>query len=201
MKNLFFAIQVLALTLHSNVWDAFVLSLDTVATLGSIPLPDDTGAEIVKVLLLVLGAGTLGYALITTTEFFVAGHVTGLLDARKRQQMVDGISQHYLVCGYGRVGRQVVRDLRAAGASYVVIDRNAQSLERAEAVGVPWLQGDASDEELFYSSFHEMIELVRARGTRLDDDSLHESALILPPPDLTLPEAEAQFTGEGLLPD
>jgi len=60
---------------------------------------------------------------------------------------------------------------------------------------------EASDEELFYSSYREMIELVRSRGTRLDDDALHESALILPPPDLTLPEAEAQFTGEGLLPD
>ena len=60
---------------------------------------------------------------------------------------------------------------------------------------------EASDEELFYSSFREMIELVRSRGTLLDDDALHESALILPPPDLTLREAEEQFTGEGLLPD
>ena len=60
---------------------------------------------------------------------------------------------------------------------------------------------EASDEELFYSSYREMIELVRSRGTRLDDDALHESALILPPADLTLPEAEEQFTGEGLLPD
>jgi hypothetical protein len=60
---------------------------------------------------------------------------------------------------------------------------------------------EASDEELFYSSFRELIELVRSRGTPLGDDDLHESALILPPADLTLPEAEEQFTGEGLLPD
>ena len=60
---------------------------------------------------------------------------------------------------------------------------------------------EASDEELFYSSFREMIELVRSRGKPLGEDDLHESALILPPPDLTLPEAEEQFTGEGLLPD
>jgi hypothetical protein len=60
---------------------------------------------------------------------------------------------------------------------------------------------EASDEELFYSSYREMIELVRSRGTPLGDDDLNESALILPPADLTLAEAEEQFTGEGLLPD
>jgi hypothetical protein len=60
---------------------------------------------------------------------------------------------------------------------------------------------EASDEELFYSSFRGMLELVRSRGTPLGGDDLHESALILPPPDLTLPEAEETFTGDGLLPD
>jgi hypothetical protein len=60
---------------------------------------------------------------------------------------------------------------------------------------------DASDEELFNSSFRELIELVRSRGTPLGEDDLHESTLILPPPDLTLSEAGEQFTGDGLLPD
>jgi len=60
---------------------------------------------------------------------------------------------------------------------------------------------EASDEELFYSSFRELIELVRSRGKPLAGDDLHESALILPPADLTLAEAGQQFTGDGLLPD
>jgi len=60
---------------------------------------------------------------------------------------------------------------------------------------------EASDAELFYSLFNEMLELVRERGRPVDADHLGESAIILPPPDLTLPEAEQEFTGEGLLPD
>jgi voltage-gated potassium channel len=156
------------LTEDTSAWDGFTWTLDTIATVGSVPAPATTGGQIVKAVLIVLGVGTLYYALVSATEFFVAGHVTGLLDARKRQQLVDGISQHYLVCGYGRVGRQVVRDLRAAGASYVVIDRNAQSLERAEAVGVPWLQGDASDEELLLRAG---IERARALIACVDSDA------------------------------
>ena len=60
---------------------------------------------------------------------------------------------------------------------------------------------ESNDEARFAAAYSELIELVRSRGTPLGDDDLHESALILPPPDLTLAEAEEQFTGEGLLPD
>ena len=156
------------LTEDTSTWDGFTWTLDTIATVGSVPAPSSTGGQVVKAVLIVLGVGTLYYALVSATEFFVAGHVTGLLDVRRRQRMVDGISEHYLVCGFGRVGRQVARDLRAAGATYVVIDRNPQSLERAAAAGVPWLQGDAADEELLLRAG---IERARALIACVDSDA------------------------------
>jgi voltage-gated potassium channel len=137
-----------ATTEGTSLWGGFVWALDTIATVGSIPSPQTTGGQILKVLLIMLGVGTLLYGLVAVTEFFVAGELTGLLDERRRQRMVDALSDHYLVCGFGRVGRQVVRDLRAAGAKYVVIDRNVDSLERAGAAGIPYIEGEASDEEL-----------------------------------------------------
>ena len=60
---------------------------------------------------------------------------------------------------------------------------------------------EASDAELFSDTFKAMLDLVRDKGTPLADDDLSESTVILPPPDLTLVEAEEEFTGEGLLPD
>lgn len=59
---------------------------------------------------------------------------------------------------------------------------------------------DAGDEDQFHSTFEEMLALVRDKGTPLADDDLQESALILPPPDLTIVEARREFSGEGLLP-
>src|ERR1700737_2743196 len=59
---------------------AFVWALDTVSTVGSIRAPDDTGGQVVFVILIVLGVGTLFYSLVTVTEFFVAGHLGGLLE-------------------------------------------------------------------------------------------------------------------------
>src|SRR4249919_636171 len=156
------------LTEDTSAWGGFTWTLDTIATVGSVPGPSSIGGQVVKAVLIVLGVGTLYYALVSATEFFVAGHVTGLLDVRRRERMVDGISEHYLVCGFGRVGRQVARDLQAAGATYVVIDRNPQSLERAVAAGVPWLQGDAADEELLLRAG---IERARALIACVDSDA------------------------------
>lgn len=60
---------------------------------------------------------------------------------------------------------------------------------------------DGGDEAAFQASFDELLRLVREHGTPVADDELVESALILPPPDLTFAEAGEQFTGEGLIPD
>jgi voltage-gated potassium channel len=151
----------------TSLWVGFVWTLDTIATVGSIPSPETTGGQVLKVLLIVFGVGTLFYALVALTEFFVAGHV-GLLDERRRQRMVDALSDHYLVCGFGRVGRQVVRDLRAAGAAYVVIDRNPESLEAAAATGTPYLEGEAADEQLLRQAG---IEWARALIACVDSDA------------------------------
>ena len=59
---------------------------------------------------------------------------------------------------------------------------------------------DAADEPGFHASFDELLALVRAAGTALEDDDLHPSDVILPPADLTFAEAGAEFTGEGLIP-
>lgn len=134
------------LTEGVNGWYAFRWTLDTVATVGSIPAADETGGQIVSVSLIVLGVGTLFYALVTVTEFFVAGHLGELLAARRTQKMIDSFSDHHIICGFGRVGRQVARDMRAARARYVVVDSNVENRELAQGVGVRFIEGDAADD-------------------------------------------------------
>jgi voltage-gated potassium channel len=156
------------LTTDANVWDGFVLSLDTVATVGSIPSPTSTAAEIVKALLIIFGVGTLFYALVTLAEFFVAGHLGDILAERRTQKEIDSLSNHYIICGFGRVGRQVARDLQVAGASYVVIDSNPESREIAAAVGVRFLEGPPSDDELLRAAG---IDRARAFIACMDSDA------------------------------
>jgi voltage-gated potassium channel len=156
------------ITTDEGPWDAFVLALDTVATVGSIPAPASTAAQIVKVLLIVFGVGTLFYALVTVAEFFVAGHLGEILVERRTQKEIDSLSDHYIICGFGRVGRQVARDLKVAGAAYVVVDSNPESRELTAAVGVRFLEGQPSDDELLRAAG---IDRARALIACMDSDA------------------------------
>ena len=60
---------------------------------------------------------------------------------------------------------------------------------------------EAGDENRFHELFDSMLQLVRDEGELLDDDELHGSDVILPPPDTSFDEAAAEFTGDGLIPD
>jgi voltage-gated potassium channel len=137
-----------ALTESTSIGFSFIWSLDTIATIGSIPEPQETGARIVKIALTVLGVGTLFYGLVTVTEFFVAGRLSGLLTERRTQRMIDSLSDHHLICGFGRVGRQAARDMRAARQAYVVIDENPGNREIAEELEAPFLAGRPSEDEI-----------------------------------------------------
>src|SRR5271165_6912273 len=135
----------LAVTESVGPWYAFRWALDTVSTVGGFPQPHTTAGQIVQVGLIVLGVGTLFYALATLVEFFVAGHLGDLLAARRMQRMIDSLTDHHIVCGFGRVGRQVARDLQAARAKYVVVDSNAENRNHAEGTERSFIEGDAAE--------------------------------------------------------
>jgi len=137
----------------TSVGFGFVWALDTVATVGSIPEPASSGGQILKIGLIVFGVGTLFYALVTVTEFLVAGHLSGLLEGRRTLRKIDSLRDHYVICGFGRVGRQAGRDLRTAGHPFVVLDINPeQTREHAEALGAPFIEGSPSDDEVLRSA-------------------------------------------------
>jgi voltage-gated potassium channel len=136
------------ITEGSSVLDSFVWALDTIATVGSVRSPGDADGEVVKIVLIVLGVGTLFYALVTVTEFFVAGHLSGLLYERRASRMIEQLSDHYLICGFGRVGRQAARDLQAAGVRFVVVDPNPDIREAVDELGVPLIEGPPSDDDV-----------------------------------------------------
>jgi voltage-gated potassium channel len=130
------------------VWRGFLFTLDTVATVGSNPDPSDLGGQITKVLLILVGVGTLFYALVTVTEFFVAGHLGEILEERRTLNAIEDLSGHHLICGFGRVGRQVARDLEAGGDDFVVLDELDENKDLAEQLGAPFLRGRPSDDEM-----------------------------------------------------
>jgi voltage-gated potassium channel len=159
---------VLSLAEDVSYWHGIVWSVDIVATIGSLPHPDTVIGELVEILLITLGLGTLFYLLVTFVELFVAGHMTGLLGVWKMERRIQELSGHYLICGFGRVGQQVARDFKEEGVPFVVIDDNADVREAMDEMGVLYLHGSASDDALLREAG---IERARAVIACVDSDA------------------------------
>lgn len=151
-----------------GTWDGFLRALDTIAAEGARNRPDTVGGEIVWVTLIILGVGTLLYALVTVVEVLVSGHLRTLLDERREQRAIDSLNGHVIICGYGRVGRQAARDLRAAGQRYVVIDPMPENAEDAPHVGVRFVLGRAEHDEMLLQAG---VERARAVIAAVDSDA------------------------------
>jgi voltage-gated potassium channel len=154
-------------------WYAFRWTLDTLATVGGFPQPHRASGQIIQVALIMVGVGTLFYALATVAEFFVAGHLGELLANRRTQHMIDSLADHHIICGFGRVGRQVARDLQAARAKYVVIDANPDNRELAQGIGVRFIEGDAAEDAVLAQA-----GIARARSIIACADSDAENIFI-----------------------
>ncbi len=140
----------------------FVWTLDTITTLGTIPEPHDAGGRALVAGLELFGIGTLFYGLATVAEFFVSGQLSGLLEERRAQKMIDSLADHFIICGFGRVGRQVARDLRLVGATYLVIDDNPDNRELVRGAGVPYIEREPADDEVLQRAGVERAKAVIA---------------------------------------
>ena len=127
------------------------------------PDPHDTPGRSSSSSLELLGIGTLFYGLATVAEFFVSGQLSGLLEERRTQRMIDSYSDHFIICGFGRVGRQVARDLRRAGVRTSRSTPSPRNRETAEAMGIRYIESYAADDEVLLGGRHP----AGARGDRL----------------------------------
>jgi voltage-gated potassium channel len=184
----------------TSVAYSFVWTLDTVTTLGALQDPHDPTGRAIIVLLELFGIGTLFYGLATVAEFFVSGQLSGLLEERRNQRMIDSYSDHFIICGFGRVGRQVARDLGLAGANHVAIDRDPSHRELAESLGVRYIESYAAEDEVLLRAG---IKRARAIIACVDSDAdnifITLTARELRPDILIIARASAEDSEKKLL--
>lgn len=97
------------------------------------------------------GAGLVAFTLSGAAEFVLSGEWQKYLEERRRQHMVEQLSDHTIICGYGRIGRHVADELHAQGLPFVVLDLDPVRVERVRHRGYLALQGNAANEETLLS--------------------------------------------------
>jgi voltage-gated potassium channel len=101
-------------------------------------------------------------------ESFVREITSGKREERRMAETIESLRDHFILCGYGRVGSTVARELEARGVRVVVVDINQASLDRAQHDGHLVVPGDATNDEILIQA-----GIRRARGlvTTLDSDA------------------------------
>jgi voltage-gated potassium channel len=151
-----------------SYWKGVTWSLDTVSTIGAAGDTGTLGGQVTKIVLTIFGVGTMFFLLVTLTELFIAGDLSGVLDQRRMHSKIAQLNDHYLICGFGRVGRQVAKDLQRAGVPFVVIDDNPDVREFLDEMDVLHIDGRGSDDEVMLEAG---IERARAVLACVDSDA------------------------------
>lgn len=129
---------------HWSWFDALYMTVITVATVGFQEVhPLGPAGRFFTMLLIGSGAVVLVVLLGAAGEVAVSAAASGVFRRRRMQREIDGMTGHYIVCGHGRVGREVTADLRRGGASVVVVEANLAAVAGFDG---PSIVGDASDD-------------------------------------------------------
>lgn len=155
--------------------DCFYMTFITIASIGFSEVVDLSQYEygrLFTVLVSLFGMGVLGYVLSTLTAFMLESDLSHGRRRKKMHQRIAKLDGHFIVCGVGRVGSNVVHELVMTGRACVLVDENMQHIENclSKHPGLLYLVGDATDNDVLMAA-----GIDRARGVFAvaQDDSLN----------------------------
>ena len=133
-------------TLSESWLQAFYRAVVTATLAGLDTVPAGDGARIVSIVLVLAGLTIIAYAGAVIVEAIAGGVFTGVLADRRKERTIERLHDHFIICGYGRVGRQVADEFRAAKVPYVVLDFREDALAAAKERGDLLIDGNAADD-------------------------------------------------------
>jgi voltage-gated potassium channel len=150
-----------------NAWDAFYMTVTTVATVGYGEVhPLSLGGRVFTVILIFSGVGTAFYTVTLLATIIVEGGLHQRFEKRRAARMLEDIKDHFILCGYGRIGSIIAKELHQQGVPLAVVERDPQRVRQAMERGWLALEADASREEvLAKAGIHRARGLIAAVGT------------------------------------
>ena len=155
---------------HASLNESWLQSLyrtvvtTSLAGLDTVPRTDS--ARAVSILLVLAGLTIFAYVAAVLVEGIAGGVLTGALAERRRRRTIERLSDHYIICGYGRVGRRAAIEFRHAGVDFVVLDLNRDAVEAAHEHGELFVEGTGTEDEDLREA-----GLERAKGLIVSADS------------------------------
>lgn len=152
-----------------DILDAIYMTVITIATVGFHEVGQlNDGGRIFTIFLIFSGLALGSFAIGTIAAFLTEGQLAKFLKGSKMAWEITNLKNHIIVCGYGKIGREVCKTLAQLGKTFIVIDRDPDKID--EAIGLDYLAavGDASDDDVLLKVG---IKTARALISAISDDS------------------------------
>ena len=187
-----------------SVFDAFYMTLITVTTVGYQEIhPLSTAGRIFNSVIIVFGVSIVFFGVGTMTQAIIELELHDRFGLKRTKKVIGKMQNHFILCGFGRVGRNAALELQKTGAPFLVIDRNEQRVARATEAGMTAIVADATrDETLREAGISRARGFVAALATDADNVFVILTARNLNP-ELTIvtraseEEAEAKLRRAG----
>jgi voltage-gated potassium channel len=154
--------------------DALYMTVITIATVGFRELcPLDATGKLFTIVLIVSGISCATFTASSLFQFMIEGQLMGIMKRRKMERNIESVDEHYIICGFGRVGEQIAHDFQVAGKDFVVIDRNPEAVSRLVMRRYFYVEGSAVNDEVLKKA-----GILRAKGLVAASDSDPDNVLI-----------------------
>ncbi len=131
-----------------DLLDAVYMTVITLTTVGygeTHPLGDR--GRIFTIALILAGVITIGYIVNRFTEALIEGYFIEGRRLRQQRKLVESLTEHFIICGFGRIGRQIAAEFAVEGTAFVVVDASSEQVNIAQMEGYNSLQADATLDE------------------------------------------------------
>jgi voltage-gated potassium channel len=155
-------------------WSLLDAAYMTIITLSSVGFgeirPLSPRSRLFTIGLIMMGLITIGYLINRFTEALLQGYFQEGIRLRQKRNVIDKLTNHYIICGFGRTGRYVASEFTAEGISFIVIDSETDRVEKAQQMGYLVIQGDATlDEYLVLAKIETATCIVAALSSDADN--------------------------------
>ncbi|MAU27351.1 MAG: potassium channel protein [Muricauda sp.] len=150
--------------------EAVYMTIITVTTVGFAEVkPLDTEAKIFTVFLIVTSVFIFGFAISVITEYIMSRNSLQILKKKRLKNIIENLSGHVVICGYGRNGMQAADKLKAYNMPFVVIEKDKEIIEKHEE-DILFVEGDANEDEVLLQAG---VDRAKYLITAVPDDAVN----------------------------
>ena len=128
--------------------DALYMTVITLGTVGFKEVHDlSDGGKMFTIFLIVVGVSVLGYIVGSLAQIMFEGQFQRIIGRKKVEKQIEALKDHYIICGFGRIGSLICKEFNANGLPFVIVEKSADSIEKLDEDGYLHMRGDATLDE------------------------------------------------------